>query len=173
MEIFETQLAKIIGKPSNQRPFVCNGLPIFCPVWVVDYNAATTGSDWWRFWSKDHGFDLSSWRDDYDSERTARGKGATATRRRLDRLTATVSRVLETNIFATPSTEMANMPNSNTDAFDLLLSAFEPRVIIAHGVPAAKHLEGWTDGTLIICPHFSRAGCSVVDAVIKQIQSGR
>jgi hypothetical protein len=170
---FETQLAEIIGRPSSQRPFVCNGTPASCPAWVVGYNAATTGGDWWRFWSKDQGFDLASWRDDYDAERTARGKGASATRRRLDRLTASVSGVLETNIFATPSTEMANMPHSNTDAFDLLRATFEPRVIIAHGVPAAKHLEGWSVGKLITCPHLSRAGYSVVDAVIEQIQSGR
>lgn len=107
---FEINLAEIIGRPSLQRPFVCDGAPSTCSVWIVGYNAATSGGDWWRFWTSGEGFDLGSWRKDYDAERAARGKGPSATRRRIDRLSAKVPDVLETNIYATPSTEMANMP---------------------------------------------------------------
>jgi hypothetical protein len=64
---------------------------------------------------------------------------------------------------------MANMPISTTYAFDLLLETFKPRVIVAHGVPAAKHLQDWSGGKLITCPHLSRAGYSVVDKVIEQL----
>jgi hypothetical protein len=168
---FEIHLAETIGRPSLQRPFVCDGDPSACSVWIVGYNAATTGGDWWRFWSSDEGFDLGSWRKDYDAERAARGKGPSATRLRIDRLTAKVPGVLETNIYATPSTEMANMPVSTMDAFDLLLATFKPRVIIAHGVPAAKHLKGWTDGKLITCPHLSRAGYAIVDEIVEQLEN--
>lgn len=171
MTAFETALAEIVGKPSTQRPFVCTGHPSACPVWVVGYNAATTGGDWWRFWSSDRGFDIASWRKDYDAERAARGKGASATRLRIDRLKASVPNILETNIFATPSTSMANMPASNTEAFDLLLATFRPRVIIAHGVPSAKHLEGWTGGELITCPHLSRAGYAIVDEIGEKLRN--
>jgi hypothetical protein len=171
MTAFETALAEIVGKPSTQRPFVCTGHPSACPVWVVGYNAATTGGDWWRFWSSDRGFDIASWRKDYDAERAAHGKGASATRLRIDRLKASVPNLLETNIFATPSTSMANMPASNTEAFDLLLATFRPRVIIAHGVPSAKHLEGWTGGQLIACPHLSRAGYAVVDEIGEKLRN--
>ena len=129
------------------------------------------GNYWWRLWSSNEGFDLGSWRKDYDAERAARGKGPSATRLRIDRLTAKVPGVLETNIYATPSTEMANMPVSTMDAFDLLLATFKPRVIIAHGVPAAKHLEGWTDGKLITCPHLSRAGYAIVDEIVEQLEN--
>jgi hypothetical protein len=167
---FEINLAETIGRPSSQRPFVCDGDPSASSVWIVGYNAATTGGDWWRFWSSDEGFDLGSWRKDYDAERAARGKGPSATRRRIDRLSAKVSGVLETNIYATPSTEMATMPVSTTEAFDLLLATFKPRVIIAHGVPAAKHLQGWTDGKLITCPHLSRAGYAIVDEIVEQLE---
>ncbi|WP_339108023.1 hypothetical protein [Thioclava sp. GXIMD4216] len=170
MTEFEMKLAETIGRPSSQRPFVCDGDPSTCSIWVVGYNAATTGGNWWRFWTSDKGFDLGLWRRDYDAERAARGKGPSATRRRIDRLTSKVSGVLETNIHATPSTEMANMPASTTDAFDLLLTTFEPRVIIAHGVPAAKHLQGWTGGKLITCPHLSRASYAVVDEIVKQLE---
>lgn len=168
---FENDLAAIIGRPSTQRPFVCTGHPSACPVWVVGYNAATTGGDWWRFWSSDNGFDFASWRKDYDAEREARGRGASATRLRIDRLKASVPNILETNIFATPSTSMANMPNSSTEAFDLLLTAFRPRVIIAHGAPSAKHLAGWTGGEIMTCPHLSRAGYAVVDEIAEKFRN--
>ena len=171
MTAFEEALTAIISKPSTQRPFVCSGHPSACPVWVVGYNAATTGGDWWRFWSSERGFDYVSWREDYDQERASRGKKASATRLRLDRLKEAVPNILETNIFSTPSTKMSNMPSSNTEAFDLLLATFRPRVIIAHGVPSAKHLTGWTGGDLIACPHLSRAGYATVDAVVKKLQS--
>jgi len=162
--------AAIIGKPSTQRPFVCAGHPSARPAWVVGYNAATMGGDWWRFWSSDRGFDIASWRNDYDAERTARRKGPSATRLRIDRLKAFAPSLLETNIFAMPSTRMANMPSSNTKAFDLLLTTFRPRVIIAHGVPSAKHLAGWTGGELIACPHLSRAGYAVVDDIGRKLR---
>jgi hypothetical protein len=129
------------------------------------------GNYWWRLWSSNEGFDLGSWRKDYDAERAARGKGPSATRLRIDRLTAKVPGVLETNIYATPSTEMANMPVSTMDAFDLLLATFKPHVIIAHGVPAAKHLKRWTDGKLITCPHLSWAGYAIVDEIVEQLEN--
>ncbi|MFU8863875.1 MAG: hypothetical protein ACNA7O_08160 [Rhodobacterales bacterium] len=172
MTSFETRLARIIGKPSTQRPFVCQGGPSACSVWIVGYNAATSGSDWWRFWSSDSGFDLSSWRKDYDAQRAASGKGSSATRRRIDRFKASVPDLLETNIFATPSTKMANMPKSNTEAFDLLLATFSPRVIVAHGVPSAQYLADWTQGKLVTCPHLSRAGYALVDEIIEQLRTG-
>ncbi|WP_299842654.1 hypothetical protein [uncultured Jannaschia sp.] len=172
MTDFETQLAAIVGRPSTQRPFVCRGDPASCSVWVVGYNAATTGGDWWRFWSSDSGFAYSSWRKDYDAERMTRGKGPSATRRRIDRLRDSVPDLLETNIFATPSTEMANMPKSSTAAFDLLLATFKPRTVIAHGVPSQKHLAGWSGGELIPCPHLSRAGYSVIDEIAGKILAG-
>lgn len=169
MTRFEKSLASIIGNPSTQRPFVCDGRPSACPVWVVGYNPATTGGDWWRFWSSDRGFDLNSWRVDYDAERVACGKGASATRLRIDRLRSTVPNILETNLHATPSTEMANMPADSTDAFDLLLSTFTPRVIVAHGVRSARHLSDWEDGKLIACPHLSRVGYAVVDEIAEAL----
>ncbi|AXI47623.1 hypothetical protein C1J03_17385 [Sulfitobacter sp. SK012] len=81
--------------------------------------------------------------------------------------------MLKTNIFATPSTEMANMPTSTTDAFDLLLATFKPRFVIAHGGPAAKHHGGWIDGQLIACPHLFRAGYVVVGDAIELVVAGR
>jgi hypothetical protein len=168
---FEKNLAEIIGIPSTQRPFVCSGHPSSCNVWVVGFNAATTGGDWWRFWSADRGFDLASWRKDYDAERASRQKKASATRLRIDRIRASVPNLLETNIFSAPSTKMSNMPGNSTDAFDLLLATFSPRTIIAHGVPAANHLSAWKDGHLIVCPHLSRVGYNALHAIVENVQN--
>ncbi|MEP2531730.1 hypothetical protein [Shimia sp.] len=169
MTKFETDLAAIIGRPSNQRPFVCKGDPSASDIWIVGYNAATAGGDWWRFWSAESGFDFAAWRMDYDGERALRGKNASATRLRIDRFANALPNILETNIYASPSTAMANMPVSTTAAFDLLLETFKPRVIIAHGVPAAEHLQDWSGGKLITCPHLSRAGYAVVDKIIEEL----
>jgi len=171
VDSFETRLAEIIGKPSTQRPFVCDGMPERSEVWVVGYNAATTGGDWWHYWSSSNGFDYSAWRSDYDRERTSRGKGPSATRRRIDRLAAAIPHLLETNIYAEPSTNMANMPEGTKDAFDLLLANFSPKIIIAHGKPAIAHLDNWNSGLLIKCSHLSRAGYSEVDNIIAQVAS--
>ncbi|MCZ4269526.1 hypothetical protein O4H48_16620 [Rhodobacteraceae bacterium G21628-S1] len=171
MSDFETRLAEIIGRPSEQRPFVCRGKPASCSVWIVGYNAATTGGNWWRYWSTDHGFDLDAWRKDYDDERERRGKGTSATRLRIDRIAEQIPGVLETNIFATPSTSMSNMPKSSTEAFDYLLTTLNPKVIIAHGVPAAKHLTNWKAGRLLTCRHLSRVGYALVDEMIEKLRA--
>lgn len=138
----------------------------------MGYNAATAGGDWWQYWTTENGFDLVAWRRDYDAERASRGKGPSATRRRIDRISARVPAVLETNIFATPSTAMANMPRSTSKAFDFLMSKMNPKVIVAHGVPAKRHLESWSGGRLITCPHLSRASYDVVDAIIEKLLAG-
>ena len=38
-------------------------------------------------------------------------------------------------------------------------------------VVSAKHLEGWTDGKLITCPHLSRAGYAIVDEIVEQLEN--
>lgn len=171
MTDFEKNLAAIIGRPSKQRPFVCDGFPSDCAVWIVGNNAATKGGDWWQYWSSDGGFDLSAWRKDYDAERKKRGKGPSPTRRRIDLFKASVPDLLETNIFSTPSPKMADMPRSSTEAFDLLLATFKPRVIIAHGEKSKKHLAGWTGGKLIPCPHLIRVSYAKVDDIIEELQA--
>lgn len=166
---FEEELSRIIGRPSSQRPFVCNGHPGSCPVWVVGHNAATPGGDWWQHWKTGTGFDKGSWLSSYLEDRVARGKGPSATRRRLDRISAAVPGVLETNIYSAPSSAMSNMPSSTTEAFDFLLKTFAPRVIVAHGVEAQRHLSGWTGGRLFAIRHLSRASYGEVDDIIMKL----
>jgi hypothetical protein len=169
LQAFSNRLAEIIGRPSTERPFVSDGDPAAFPVWVVGYNPATTGGDWWQYWSDECGFDKAAWRADYDAERAARGKGPSATRQRIDRISQAVPGVLETNIFGAPSTRMANMPTATTTAFDFLVEALRPRIIVAFGVEAQRHLEGWKGGLLLSARHFSRASYAEVDEIIARI----
>jgi hypothetical protein len=170
MPDFERRLEDILGKETNLRPFVCHGHPAKCPVWVVGHNPATDGDNWWRYWRVDEGFDYASWRESYDAKRKASGKGISATRRRLDRIKARIPDLLETNIYSMPSSRMDNMPASETGVFDLLLDCFKPRVILAHGVKAQRHLASWSEGRLMKCPHLSRVGYAKVDELIEEIK---
>jgi hypothetical protein len=38
---FALGLAAVIGRPSELRPFVCDGSLLDCPVFIVGYNPAT------------------------------------------------------------------------------------------------------------------------------------
>lgn len=45
---FEQELRSLIGQPTDLRPFVCEGPPLACPVFIVGYNPATEmTADWW------------------------------------------------------------------------------------------------------------------------------
>ena len=51
LDEFEKQLAGVIGRPTDLRPFVCEGSPLDCDVFIVGSNPATKmEGDWWRFW---------------------------------------------------------------------------------------------------------------------------
>ncbi len=39
---FELQLSDLIGRPTDLRPFVCEGSPLSCDIFLVGFNPATT-----------------------------------------------------------------------------------------------------------------------------------
>lgn len=155
---FAQGLAAVIGRPSALRPFVCEGSPLDCPVFIVGYNPATRmDGDWWRHWDDRHGFRKADWLQAYRAQRARPSK----TRARIDAIVAELAgiRVLEANIDARPSARKAEYPKPVTAPFDYLLRQCRPRVIIAHGTDAVAHLQGWgATGTLIACRHFIYVG---------------
>lgn len=160
---FEHDLARIVGRPTDLRPFVCTGSPLRCAVFIVGYNPATPmAGDWWRFWASDVGFDRQAWAAAYAAQRQGAGKtGRSKTRTRIEGLIAALGdvAVLEANIDARPSARKSAYPRPVTEPFDYLLQTIRPRVVIAHGVDAVAHLQGWRDeGVLIECPHFIYVG---------------
>ena len=54
---FESELRSLTG-PSALRPFVCDGSPLTCRVFIVGINPATSmTTDFWQFWRAGTGFD--------------------------------------------------------------------------------------------------------------------
>ena len=57
---FEQRLAALIGKPTDLRPFVCDGSPLDCRVFIVGFNPASAlDEDFWKFWDPSIGFDMA------------------------------------------------------------------------------------------------------------------
>ena len=42
LDDFERALVALIGRPTDLRPFVCEGSPLTCDVFLVGFNLATT-----------------------------------------------------------------------------------------------------------------------------------
>ncbi len=167
---FETQLAKLIGRPSDQRPFVCEGSPLDCSAFIVGFNPATTmDADFWSFWRPSYGFDKEAWFEAYKADRVQRplkpGKTrrnpVSNTRRVIEWIIEAASpcRCLETNVYALPSDDKASLAEESrkTAPFRFLLETIKPSVIVAHGDDAileTQHLAG----SVRVMPvkHFSR-----------------
>lgn len=70
LEKFGDRLAALIGAPTDLRPFVCDGSPLTCDVFIVGFNPATTMSaDFWQFWRPGVGFNKVAWFDAYKEDR--------------------------------------------------------------------------------------------------------
>lgn len=155
---FTGDLAAVIGKPTRLRPFVCEGSPLECDVFIVGYNPATSmEGDWWQYWKEGYGFQKGAWFNDYQSQRG----GISKTRGKIEDIVATLPgvRILEANIDARPSAKKSEYPKPVTRPFDFLLDACRPKVVIAHGTDAVGHLQSWKPkGTLIECKHFIYVG---------------
>ncbi|WP_184947684.1 hypothetical protein [Salinisphaera orenii] len=126
-------------------------------------------TDFWQFWHSGSGFDKDAWFESYKIERAARPlssgrqrRNTVSTTRRVIEwvlVAAAPIRCLETNLYATPSETAGELSNQQrcSDVFQFLLSAIRPRVILAHGKDACRHLQiEDTDARVIEASHFSR-----------------
>lgn len=116
----------------KMRPFVCEGSPLFCRVFVVGFNPATTvGDDFWRYWSDDCGFDRFHFIEDYKAVRKLRGA-----RPRIEAIVEQMpsSWCLETNICSTPTPRAADLAHNDrrTEIFRYLFEAIKPDLVFLH-----------------------------------------
>lgn len=139
---------------SEIRPFVCNGNPKNCDVFIVGTNAASTVS-WSPFWDSEREiFDKAAWLQTYEHERAEqkRRKGKTRfraqspTRSRIELFVSAATRtngVLETNIFAvsTPSEKDLKPSDRETAIFEFLLETIKPKALFVHGETAAAYFR--------------------------------
>lgn len=170
MKTFEKELAVLIGAPTDLRPFVCDGSPLECDVFIVGFNPATTMSaDFWQFWRSGEGFDKEAWLEAYKKDRQVRplrqGKtrrnSVSPSRRVIDLVLEGASpyRCLETNIYSASTEQAVDLASEQriTAPFDFLLVNIKPRVIVAHGVDAVEHIRKMNvDAKVFSVSHFSR-----------------
>lgn len=155
---FRLGLESQIGRPTDSRPFVCEGSPLACQVLIVGTNPATRMDevDWWDFWSDDYGFNKSAWSDEYAKVRNR----VSPTRQRIGWVLeeAQPIRCLETNV--DPTEAQRPPPSMDGTVLDYLLARVAPLLVIAHGDKAIKHLQARRREWDLWCvPHFaSRRG---------------
>ena len=167
---FEDELAALIGAPTDLRPFVCDGSPLTCDVFIVGFNPATTMSaDFWQFWRPGVGFDKAAWFEAYKKDRQLKPLKPGKTRRNVVSRSRSVIemiiegaspyRCLETNIYAAPTEQASDLAARQriTAPFDFLLANIKARVIVAHGVEAVEHIRKMNvDAKIFPVSHFSR-----------------
>ncbi len=168
---FEAELTDLIGKPTHSRPFVCDGSPLDCGVFIVGFNPATEMTcDFWEFWRPGVGFDKAKWCAAYVQERRARSlkpgqrrrSAVSNTRRVLDWIAQELSPLLclETNLYSVPTSKAADLSaiDKRTDPFRYLLGRIQPRVIVAHGKDACDAVFAChPKASVIRVRHLSRA----------------
>jgi hypothetical protein len=173
LQNFEAKLKGLIGRPTDLRPFVCNGSPLTCDVIIVGINPATLlNADFWDFWFPGYGFGKAAWFEAYLQARRVQPLKPGKKRRNLLSNTRRVIewiievawpvRCLETNLYATPTPEAQELLRSQriSETFNFLLDTIKPRVIVAHGEDAKAYIQNhlWTKqiGVHVKCvPHFA------------------
>lgn len=156
LDDFAAALSEILGHRRGLRPFVCDGSPLACEVFVVGYKPTTTLDDpFWPFWRPDTGFDKAAWFDAYVAAREtaplgqgkSRRPAVSATRRRMQWLAEALApvRCLETNVFARAGRGIGDgSAPLDADVLEFLLHAVRPRCVLLHGKEPHRWLEGQT-----------------------------
>jgi hypothetical protein len=176
---FSREMVSLICKPTDLRPFVCDGSPLECDAFIVGINPASEMSgDFWDFWSDSRGFDKPAWFDKYKIERRNRPLKPGKTRRNEISNTrrviqwvieeASPTKCLETNIYAKPAASEPELKallktlsleerNRIITPFNYLLRRIAPKLVVAHGCEAGEYLQAQNLKCKLKCvPHFSR-----------------
>jgi len=154
LSTFYENLKSRMAAIENPRPFICDGNPLMCGVFIVGFNAATEmQAKFDEFWSNVDGFNKSEWLKCYISERQAkplrpgktRRNRVSATRQRIEWLTEYLHpfSCLETNLFSKATVDAKSLDKSDqtTEVFDFLLDTVKPKLIITHGIDARRYFE--------------------------------
>jgi uracil-DNA glycosylase len=147
---FKAEFIKAFPKLHDARPFMCEGSPLDCTIFIVGFNPATTMyNDFWNYWSKGYGYQKTVWFEQYKSDRKKQKEttgnphtAVSATRRNIDWLIegGENSKFLETNIYTAPTATEAELSKDKrkSDIFEHLLAAIKPKLILTHGRTATE-----------------------------------
>jgi hypothetical protein len=155
LESFERKLRALIGGPTDLRPFVCDGSPLDCTIFLVGINPATSlEMDFWDFWESNRGYDKKRWSQELLAKKAAKLLAAgkkfrpafSNTRQRIEAFVEAAggAPVLETNIYAMASRNLKSLAKSdrNTAPFKFLVETIRPKIIVVHGKDAERAIAG-------------------------------
>jgi hypothetical protein len=141
-EEFGRSVRELAGEKSGW-PFLCDGAPLDCDLFLVGINPATN-IPLWPCWSSDSGVDKQSW-----LQLCLHKYGKyTRTRVRMEQLIRAVApaRVLETNVFHefAPRESQLDKQQKSTVVFDFLIATLKPKLVFIHGRSAIRRLRRLT-----------------------------
>lgn len=151
-KLFDQKLRKLIKAVANEvnkeediRPFLCEGLPLECPIMLVGINPSKS-APFLDHWSAVNGCDKQGWMKKY----LAINGRCSPTRHRIERLVKAIApvRCLETNIFTHLSLTEKGVLDRDTRVFDFLLKMVRPGVMFVHGKSGVEHLRKLTNSTI-------------------------
>lgn len=188
LKAFADELRKMTKQGLLLRPFVCDGSPLDCDIFIVGSNrAAKLASEFWKYWDDSRGLDKARFLSEYGNYRRGRGKPEIAhSRNTLEVLMKSCAplRCLETNVFGVTTDtrdEALAAPTQGISILPYLVETIKPRWIIAHGVVASSAVSVY-DGraTIVKLPDLrkvahsdvKRLGRRIVDSVLQE-RSGR
>ncbi|CAB3754090.1 hypothetical protein [Paraburkholderia humisilvae] len=188
LKAFADELRKMAKPGEPVRPFVCDGSPLDCSVFIVGNNrAARLASEFWTYWDDSSGVDKARFMSEYGDYRRSRGRPEIAhSRRALEVLVKSCAplRCLETNVFGVSTDtrdELLAAPAQGVCILPYLVDTIKPRWIIAHGAIAGKAVSAYEASATIIrlpdlrkCAHadLRRIGRRIVDSMLQEGKSG-
>jgi hypothetical protein len=142
---FDERLKAIL--PQNSRPFLCEGSPFECAVFIVGLNPRTR-TPFENYWTLPYGCRRSDWLKEY--LRRHDGKQG-PTRKRIEILHKSLTppfKCLETNVFPVWSKRFHDLAAEyrKPDVFNFLLDAIKPKLVFVHGRAAGRHIERLAGG---------------------------
>ncbi|GAB3171173.1 hypothetical protein [Telluribacter humicola] len=146
LQQFREQLQPLMTD-SKSRPFVCNGSPLSCEVFIVGFNPATEmDKPFWSYWSDTEGFDKCTFMEDY---RLKRGlQEPIGVRARIERIVNRIPNLscLETNICSKPAKTAAGLASTDrkTEIFRSLLESIRPSLVYVHSNEPIKYFRTLT-----------------------------
>jgi hypothetical protein len=132
--------------PEGWRPFLCEGSPLKCTVFLAGINPGRN-TGFWSYWLPSKGCDKSRWLADY-RKNGKRGR----TREYIEILWYKLQpySCLETNLYPIWTNRAADLDrgSKSTEAFDFLLKTIKPRMLFLFGRPVRQHVERLAEETI-------------------------
>ena len=129
------ELEALLARDPDARPFVCEGDPLACRVFIVGTNPATRMTQpFGSFWTLDGGFNKEAWLKSYEAHRAEKGKRMKSPSREvIEGVIEAAPGVgfLETNVFAVATAKESDLAAADRDSsfFSFLVELIRPAVM--------------------------------------------